>query len=271
MNSPPTRDGKVPSRCLFLDIETFPYEGLAWQKHETELMEISSGGEIASIAWKWMGEKTTHVLALCDLPGYKKGVKDDFKLLEHIWKLLDEADVLIYQNGDAFDLRMIRSRLLVHKFTPPRPAQSIDTLKALRRIGRFPSNKLDEVCAQLGIGRKIRHDGLAMWIGCRDGDMKMWEKMKVYNKHDIFLLEELYYYLRPWIQNHPNLAKNPVIGDRPKCPICGTANPRFRGYKYLTVSVKRQWYCRGCGHCYLTTLPRSEYNDTVKGNIGRFA
>jgi uncharacterized protein YprB with RNaseH-like and TPR domain len=261
----------VPSRVGFIDIETFPYHGLAWNKYDTTLMNITSGGEVASVAYKIMGEKTTKVLALCDYDDYVAGSKDDTRLLTDLHKILSSLDYVIAHNGDNFDIKMIRTRILKLDLPPLPPIKTIDTLKVSRRLFRFPSNKLDDLCQELGIGKKVRHAGLEMWDACERGDMKEWAMMKKYNKHDVApLLEQLYYRIRPHMTNHPNFSKQFIQGQHPPCPTCGAKNTAFNKYIYNLTSVRRQFQCRVCSLYFSTVLPKSEWNDTVKNRLSRF-
>lgn len=261
----------VPSEVVFLDIETFPYEGMAWTKYEATMQNISSGGEVACVAIKKLDSHHTEVMALPDFDGYVAGSKDDRALLEALSKRLSKVDYVIAHNGDNFDIKMIRTRIIMLGLPPLPPFKTIDTLKVSRRLFRFPSNKLDDLCQDLGIGKKVRHSGFDMWLGCKAGDMKSWKEMKKYNKHDVSpLLEDFYLHIRPHMTNHPNFAKQFVQGQHPPCPMCGAKNTAFNKYVYNLTTVRRQFQCRVCSIYFSTSLPKSEWNDTVKNRLSRF-
>ena len=77
-----------------------------------------------SFAWKWADEKKVHCKALCDYPGYAKNKTDDTPLIKDLWKLFDEADILIAHNGDRFDRRKANSRFLGGRPLPTLPIQN---------------------------------------------------------------------------------------------------------------------------------------------------
>src|ERR1700676_4819995 len=179
---------ETPAKILYLDIETAPSLGWVWAKWQTNVIDFKSDWYILSVAWKWAHENEVHVLGLDDFPGYKRRHEDDKALLKKIWKLLDEADIVIAHNGDGFDLPKINTRFLTHKLNSPTPYKTVDTLKIARKVFMFDSNKLDDLGRYLGVGRKLPHTGFNLWKGCMSGDLESWETMKQYNAHDVELL-----------------------------------------------------------------------------------
>ena len=70
-------------------------------------------------------------------------VQDDKQLVAGLSKLLNEADVIITQNGDAFDVKKLNARAIINKLPPIKPVRSIDILKEGRKIFKFTSHKLE--------------------------------------------------------------------------------------------------------------------------------
>lgn len=220
---------------LLLDIETFPLVSYTWGTYDINVIAIKEHSQICSYSAKWLGgDHFTRAL-----PDYKKS-KDDRYLVSDIWKLLNEADTVIAHNGDKFDLRRLNSRFAKWGLLPPAPYRTIDTLKISKRIFGFPSNRLDDLCEYLGIGRKINTGGFDLWRGCMDNDPDSWTRMKEYNEHDIVLLEGLYYKLLPWIKNHPPVSDT-------GCPKCGSIQLQRRGYARTAVRDYQRWQCMVCG------------------------
>src|ERR1051326_8563093 len=98
---------------------------------------------------------------------------------------MKKADILCGHNADNFDYKKLNTTFIKYRLEPLDKKPTIDTLKALRRIAKFPSNKLDEICGVLGIGRKLPHTGKHLWTACMNGDRKAWKVMEAYNKHDV--------------------------------------------------------------------------------------
>ena len=132
--------------------------------------------------------------------------KDDLRVVSTIWDLMEEADIIIAQNGDKFDIRKINARFLSNGFSgPPSSYQTIDTLKQSRKIQSPGSHKQDELAKQFKLTRKKKTDR-ELWVRCYYGEQEALDYMFEYCKGDTETLEGVYLYLRPWMTSHPNLA-----------------------------------------------------------------
>lgn len=162
-----------------------------------------------------------------------------------MWKLLAEAHIVVYQNGDKFDRKKLNTRFAHAGLGPPPPFQTVDTFKTFKSVFGFDVNSLDEVCRFFGIGRKIRTGGKELWFDCIDGDMAAWAKMKKYNANDVApLLEEIYLRILPWIKNHPNLG---LYTGTTCCPKCGSRMLQARGFARTSAATYRRYQCQACG------------------------
>lgn len=206
--------------------------------HEQEVIEVVEQRYILSCAYKWLGEKAVHCVAIPDFE-----TKDDLELCQFIWSLLDEAEIVIAQNGDAFDIKRLNARFIIHKLPPPSPYRTIDTLKVAQSTFGFNSNRLNAIGKDLSEGEKLKHRGFDMWVGCMKGRKQDFEDMKRYNKQDVLLLERIYLRLRPWIKNHPNLSAY----NNGSCPKCGSFGLQSRGYTITQMTRFQRFQCQGCG------------------------
>jgi len=229
-------------RILFLDLETFPNIGYSWGKYEQNIIRFTQETCLATYAAKWLGESKVFAKALCDYKGYRSMSYDDAKICDDLWNLVNEADVIVAHNGDQFDIKVFQARFIFHSLNPPKPFKTIDTKKAVKRVARFNSNKLDDLCSLLENAKKIKTD-FDLWEGCIKGDRKAWAQMVKYNKKDILLLEKLYLRLRPWISNHPNFT----VVNRGLCPKCGSKNVQYRGFSITQSRRYRRFQCVDCG------------------------
>jgi len=189
-------------------------------------------------AYKWLGEKKVHAVAI-----EKAG--DDKDVVQHMRDVIAEADIVIHHNGDAFDLKKLAARMIVHGIEPfPMPA-CIDTLKVAKKEFKFTSNRLDYLGKALGVGGKIENPP-GMWLDVLKGDLTVIPKMIKYNKRDVTLLEEVYVKLRPYIRNHPNLNLY-SDSDTATCPNCGNHNLQNRGYARTRKGKYQRKQCQDCG------------------------
>ena len=248
------------ARILLYDIETTPNLAYVWGKYQQDVIAYDSEWHILCFAYKWLGERRTHVVSLPDFPLYKKENTNDYEVVKKLKELFDEADVIIAHNGDKFDQKKVHARFMVHKLGPPIPYRQIDTLKVARKYANFNSNKLDDLGRVLGLGEKLNTGGFSLWLGCMRGVKTAWETMKRYNKQDVVLLEKIYLELRPWITNHP--AMNVMEGKMDACPNCGGMNITKNGTYFNKVTTVQVWECQNCHH-----HPRSRIVDAVKEHV----
>lgn len=189
----------MKKRKLLIDIETFPNEGYAWGKWEQNIIDYTNHWYVMCVGVQWYGEPGgVHVIAAPDLPGYTVGSTDDSRIIWEIRELLNEADVVIAHNAKDFDVRKIFTRMIQHRMDPPSTFKVIDTLKEARKFG-FNSSKLDDISRDMGLGRKLAHNGFPVWLGCHNGDPAAWDVMKKYNKRDVVLLRKWTDIVKPWI------------------------------------------------------------------------
>lgn len=234
-------------RVLLWDIETAPNLGYVWGRYEQNVLAFEHEWYLLTISWKWLGDKTVHVLGLDDYPDrYAKNPEDDYELAKLAYELFDEADIVVAHNGVAFDTKKANARMLIHGFDPPGTYKEFDTLTTARKYFSFTSNKLGDLCEVLGIGKKAETGGFKLWRDVLRGDAKAWAKMKKYNRQDVVILEKLYLKLRPWSKTHPNLA---TLGDRPSaCPKCGSEDGMVsKGWTYTAVTKRQRFKCVSCG------------------------
>jgi hypothetical protein len=231
------------AKIIFVDLETAPSLGFSWgPKWETSIVAYKKDWFLLSYAYKVMGESKIHTKCLADYPGYKKDLENDELLVNDLWKIFDEADILVAHNGNSFDVRKAFTRFVTHGLPPPSPFKTVDTLRIARKAFRFDSNKLDDLGNYLGVGRKLPNTGIHLWLSCMAGDPKAWKLMCRYNAQDTALLEKVYYALRPWATNHANVNR----GERQACPKCGSDKVQRRGFEYTALRQKQRWQCLSC-------------------------
>ncbi len=255
---------KVPQKAkiLLYDIETAPNLAYVWGKYEQNVISYEEEWYMLSFAYKWFGEKQTHVKALCDFKGYRRGAMDDKELVKALHELFNEADVVIAHNGDQFDQKKSNARFIYHGLTPPRPYRQIDTKKVAKKYFRFNSNKLDDIGQLLKLGKKLPTGGFDLWLGCMAGEQKAWQTMKKYNVQDVILLEKVYLKMRGWIGNHPSMA---LLNDTmDACPNCGADKKHIvkNGSYHNRVTKVQVWGCRQCG-----AHPRSRMVEPSKKRV----
>lgn len=233
-------------RILFYDIEVSYTVGAVWGLYDQNVAGVIRDPYMLSFAYKWYGEKTTKVLSLPMMGGYNKNKKCDKKLVQELWKLFDEADIIIAHNGNSFDQKWAYSRFLLNGMKPPSPSKYIDTKIVAKSLFRFNSNSLNNLAKYFGIGSKVDTGGIDLWIDCIENDLSSaWRKMEVYNKMDVVLLEKVYLKMVPYIINHPNL--NLYLDSRMNCPNCGVNKLIKHKLRFSRTGARQQYKCGDCG------------------------
>lgn len=235
-------------KILLLDIETAPILGYVWQlwDQNVALNQIKSDWYILSWAAKWLGDSPNKVMY--EDSRKNKQVEDDSKILKSIWKLLDEADIVITQNGKSFDHKKLNARFILNGFQPPSTFKYIDTLILAKRHFGFTSNKLeymsDKLCKKYKKLKHAKFSGFEMWRECLAGNQSAWKEMEKYNKYDVLALEELYTKLIPWDSSvNFNVYHD---GTHTTC-TCGSTDFYKNGYSYTNSAKYSRFRCKKCG------------------------
>ena len=245
-------------KILLFDVETSFYHFVGWGTYKQYIQhyQITEHQYIISWAAKWLYDDNVQ----SDVVTSKESKnRDDKRILKSIWKLLDEADIVIGHNGDRFDLRKLRWRFISEDMQPPSPFRIIDTLKIARREFFAPSYKQDFLTKYFHLQNKLETN-FQLWKDCEAGIPEKLEEMVEYNRHDVMGLEELYLKIRPYIHNHPNLG---VLMDKDVCPTCGADDIVETNSEYITSANRFLVYrCNSCKTPYIRHKKNSNEDGT---------
>ena len=242
---------------LFFDIETSYNIGSFWSlgKQYMSYPNIIKERAIICICYKWENDKKVHYLTW-------DNNQCDKKMLESFIKVLNQADEIVGQNHENFDIKWLRTRCLLHAIPMFPTYSTLDTYKKAKTGFRFNSNSLDYIAKYLNMGEKIKMN-IKDWdaIILRK-DKKALDKMVRYCKKDVVLLENVYKKLSPYITS--NFHHGVALG-KPKfsCPKCTSIAYKYSKTRYTATGLTRhQVQCGDC-HSYYT-LSDKTYNDREK-------
>lgn len=198
-------------------------------------------------AWKELGTSKVHAVSRLDNPAlFKKDPHSDAHVLEVLHDVLLNADVLIAHNGDEFDAKLTKGRMLVHGLPPLPPILSIDTLKVARKQFLLNANNLNYLGSLLKVGNK-KPTKQGLWLKVLQGDPSAIRQMVIYNKEDVRLLERVFLKLRPHIADHTNRQLFGTSGHgRLECPRCGSADVQSRGIHRAMTQTYQRYQCKAC-------------------------
>jgi hypothetical protein len=195
---------------------------------------------------KWLNDTKVYSDALINYPDYKNNPENDKYILQTIWKLLDEADIVIGHNVADFDVKQLNTAFIKNGMKPPSPYKIVDTLLVARRKFSFLSNKLADLGKILKLGEKVETGGFSLWKRCLAGDKKAWQHMLKYNKQDVMLLEKVYYKMLPYIENHPHYGSY-IDDNKIVCTNCGSTKLNKNGFTFNNLAKYQRLLCQDCG------------------------
>lgn len=221
-----------------LDIETAPNLGYVWGLWDQNVapVQVKEWSQVICFAAKWYGKKKVHFHS-----DFHDGHEE---MIKRAWEILDEADAVIHYNGKAFDIKHLNREFIKAGLGPPSPFKDIDLLTVARSRFKFPSNKLDAVSRELGVGSKVKHEGFELWLACMANDKAAWGRMKKYNVGDIAITERVYEIMRPWIKGHPHVGL--WTGERDNCRTCDSPRVQRRGHYRTNTGVYYKFQCLDC-------------------------
>lgn len=242
----------IGPKILYFDVETAPIIAHVWDLWDQNvgLNQIVNDWHILSWSAKWKHEDK---IMYMDQRKARK-VSDDKKILKAIRNLLDEADIVVTQNGKKFDEKKLNARFILNGIRKPSSFKHEDTLEIAKRKFAFTSNKLEYMSEKLCVKYKKLKDkdkkfpGHTMWTECMNGNPAAWREMERYNKQDVLALEELYSKLAPW--NDRGVNHNLYTADDAEiiCSACGGNHFKKNGMKFLASGAYQRYECLDCGH-----------------------
>lgn len=232
-------------RICILDIETAPGAKYYWDLHEehSSIETIIYPPRVLCWAAKWYGKPGVEFVS-----EWEDGSD---RLVERAHELFEEADAIVHYYGKRFDVPHLHREMLLKELFPPGPHKDIDLKQVASRQFKFSSNKLDHVAQELGVGKKIEHEGFRLWRKICDPDVDEFtrngarNRMRKYNIGDVRLTEKVYERMRPWIKGHPNVALHD--GVEGGCPNCGSNDLMRNGFRYTQVGKYQRYRCKSCG------------------------
>lgn len=234
-----------PAKILLFDIETSPMEVYTWSlfmKGYLNIENIIKDWSVLSWSAKWLFDSE---IMSAKVSGKEAIARSDASIIEPMWHLLNEADMVVAHNGAKFDVRKVNARFIANGMNPTMSYRVIDTMRVAKKNFAMSSFKLDYLNGFFNLPKKI-HTDFDLWIRCVKGDETALQEMLTYNEQDVVALEELYLHLRPWIKSHPNVSLYLDI-EKTMCTNCGSDDLDWAGHYYTPMGKYAAFRCLGCG------------------------
>lgn len=197
-----------------------------------------------------------------DFDSWEKDVNDDKQLCIKAREILEDADAVVFQNGDRFDMPYFNTRLIKHGLQPLPNIPTIDLKKVSKRHIFLLSNSLKNQALYLTNDRKMDHGlGWELWEHTHNKIKKYMSIMSKYCRQDVDVMEPIFKVYRPFIKNIPNHNLFQGPGTQNVCPNCGGTRLKSHGWRYTKTNSYRRYMCLGCGSVSRTdkgdNMPRS--------------
>jgi len=229
-------------RIIFFDIETAPIVATTWGLYNANLSHenILKDWFIICAAWKFSDETSVHAASIVK-------PEDDRSVVLKLRNALAKADLIVGHNSDKFDIKKLNARLIYHGFDPLPQIPTIDTLKEVKKIAKFSSNRLDYLAKILTGEGKIETQ-YHLWLKAMVGNKRAIADMVAYNKVDVLRLEAVYLKLRPYMKQHIHMGVLHGADRFMSCSKCGSVNLKRNGVRITAAGIKKQeCQCNSCG------------------------
>ena len=242
------------SKIMTYDIETSRVTASLWNtgKQYVNHASLTSHTKIISIAWKWLGEDEVHWLKWD-----KKHC--DKKLMKKFLVEYNKADMVIGQNNNSFDNKLVATRAAYHRLFVNKFVKSFDIYRQAKSVFRLASYSMAYMAKYFGLTLKQSHEGIHMWEMIENGtkaeQKEYLKKMIDYNVGDIITTEELYLTLLPYLK--PVMSVAAKIGNPAwACPNSGSTNVKLLKTTWTAAgTIQRIMYCKKSNTQYKISNP----------------
>ncbi len=220
--------------------------------------------KVIVITYKWLHEKKVHALT------WDKNQNCD-KIVEQFDKVLQQADIVIGQNHESFDLKHLNTQRMMNDLPPLEGWNKLteDTKKMIKRFFNLPSAALDYLSKHvIKTKGKIKMEG-DDWRDIQEGApeiaAKKLKKMVSYGKKDVTDTEKVF--LKVFLYCKPKTNMATVVGKDLACMRCGGMDLRTLRKSYSATQVFQQYRCVDC-NLYACKAPIGKRNvPSKKGRI----
>ena len=238
-------DGHNGPKILIFDLESTPMVSYNFGlfKQNIGIGQVIEKPHLISWAATWYGsdEVFGDVNTSSEMIGH-----DDSRITASLWRVLDEADIVVAHYGNKFDIPLARTRFIANGMPPTSPFKSVDTKQVSSRYFKMYSNKLDALATMFGIEGKF-DTNFDLWKRCMEGNDDALDEMFKYNLQDVEVLQAVYVKLLPFMDNHPNMNVY-TTDDVPVCTKCGSTHLTPIKTKITTsINVFNAYRCDDCG------------------------
>lgn len=263
-------------KILFFDIETslLKFHGFRLGKQHVQHTQLMKGGSrycIYTIQYCWNDDQPAKVLVF----DYKEG--NCAGIIKQFDAIIKQADIVIGKNNINFDNKHINAQRMFHNIPAfPQWIRYVDDLqKRMRQYFNLPSQTLDYISEELGLGgkndmkfsdwadimlgseaeklcKRVGFEAAAIAMDCiydclltdilARGKIAL-KKMVAYGKKDVEDTRTIWNYCEKHFET--NINYNLDINN-PVCKRCGSTDLKLNGHQMSGGKRYQQFQCRTC-------------------------
>lgn len=236
-------------KILLFDIETSLIKGYFWGlwKQNISINQIIEDWYVLCWSAKWLGQGGVFndSIHLHEDALFKNNER---WVVESLWQLLDEADVVVAYNGKSFDKKKMNTKFFQYGLPEPSPYKVVDPMLIIKGNFAMTSNKMDFIAKYIEDNEEAKHStNIQLWIDCMENSGSAMDKMLDYCDQDIVVLEAVYLAVRHWDKNSPQLAMY-YDDDKPRCNSCGSDDLEVLENKHAHTNLSKFGIVR-CNNC----------------------
>ena len=207
-------------------------------------------GIILCFGYKWLGQKKVYCPAISDYPEFNKNPAAEEPLLRDIYKVIEQADMVITYYGTGYDFKFLTAKFMEYGIGIWPNVPHVDLYYTVKRNFAISRKSLQNVGYYLKLSNEKSGVEGRIWRNAQAGHRDAITWIIKHCRADVLLLEEAYLKLRPLIRRHPKVSGNV------DCPVCGGTHIQRRGHEMNRLQGRKiRMSCVGCGHWF--TLPEA--------------
>jgi hypothetical protein len=258
--------GHSGAKVLLFDIETSMIKAYTWGLWQQNISIDAIIDDWYVICWsaQWLHEDKMMNASVHTAGNFKKKLrKNEAHLVLSLWKLLDEADIVIAYNGKKFDKKKMNTKFLEYGLPEPSPYKIIDPYITVKRNFALTSNKMDFVARYMqDIDEGKTSTNLKLWIRSMEDDVDALQEMQDYCDQDIVVLREVHMATRHWDKSS---GVNMALYEDSDAMICRTCGSSHLIPLPSTVKMTAGEYeVFRCGDCQTVQRGRQSLTSTSK-------
>lgn len=258
-------------KILLFDIETSMIKAWVWGLWGQNVSISQIDEDWYNICWcaKWLGDDNVFGSSVHH---FEKPISGNYKdneryVVEALWKVLDDADIVVAFNGKSFDKKKMNWKFFEYGLPEPSPYKLVDPLIIIKDNFSPTSKKMDFIARYVdSLENGKKETNVNLWISCQNNDVQSLDYMYSYCEQDIVVLEEVYKAVRHWDKRSPQMSMY-YDDDAMRCNSCGSTHLTKLENKaaYTSLSKFEIYRCDDC-----SKIMRGRDNQIPKGKRKNF-